>query len=178
MNNNKTNSLVSPSPKYKLAGQLGHYLPFWHSICSDHRVLNLISGVKFEFESPPVQKKFPRQISMTAEETVTMDNKILELLENESITEIPAPPPDGFVSNAFLVKKKCGKKYRFIANLSSLNRFLKKKRFKMSGINSAITLITPNCYMASLDVESSFSHLSISPPFRKYVVFQWRSKPT
>ena len=106
-----------------------------------------------------------------------MDKKISEVLNNNSICEIPKPLPGGFVSNAFLVKKKSGhNQFRFIANLSKLNKFLKKKKFKMPSIEAALTLIKKDSYLASLDIESSFSHLSIKPEFRKFVIFQWKGK--
>ena len=46
----------------------------------------------------------------------------------------------------------------------------------MPGIEAALTLIKKNSYLASLDIESSFSHLSIRHEFRKFVIFQWKGK--
>ena len=164
-------------PDPPLGGRLRHFLPFWKTICTDRKILDLIKGVKFEFETKPVQSKFPRQIKMSKIEEEAMDSKIEELLSNNSICEISRPPPDGFVSNAFLVKKKSGKNsFRLIANLSKLNLFMKKSRFKMKGINSALTLITEGCYLASIDIESSFSLLALAPESRKFTVFQWLNR--
>ena len=159
-----------------LGGRLKYFLPFWKTICTDRRILNLIRGVKFEFDTPPHQDKLPRQIKMNKEEEKAMDDKIAELLANESICQIPAPLKDGFVSNAFLVKKKCKKSYRFIANLSKLNPFLKKSKFKMGGLTNALQLITQDCYMSSIDIESSFSLLALHPESQKFTTFQWRDK--
>ena len=161
-----------------LGGRLTTFYPVWKEFCTDRETLDLIKGVKFEFVQYPVQHKLPRQIKMNKLEEQFMDEKILELLNNNSICEIPKPIPGGFVSNAFLVKKKSGhNQFRFIANLSKLNTFLKKRKFKMPGIKAALTLIKRDSYLASLDIESSFfSHLSIRPKFRKFVVFQWKGK--
>ena len=102
-----------------LGGRLTEFYPIWKKLCTDRDILDLIKGVKFEFVQYPVQHKLLRQIKMNKVQEKFMDDKICELLNNNSICEIPKPIPGGFVSNAFLVKKKSGhNQFRFIANLS------------------------------------------------------------
>ena len=96
---------MPPQPEPPLSGRLRKYINFWRTITSDRKVLQLIQGVKFEFESIPHQTKLPREIKMSLQEEQAMDEKVNELLANETICEIPLPPSDGFVSNAFLVRK-------------------------------------------------------------------------
>ena len=166
--------MMPPHPDPPLGGKLRKYISFWHTITLDRKVLQLIQGVKFEFEKIPHQNKLPRELKMSLQEQRAMDEKVKELLSNETICEILLSPLDGFVSNAFLVRKCSGgtNNFHFIANLKVLNSHLKKRKFKQCGISSALTLITRGCWLASLDLESSFSHLSIHPDSRCFAVFQ------
>ena len=41
--------------------------------------------------------------------------------------------------------------FTLILNLKKLNEFLFYVQFKMERINSMLTIITPNCYMAKVD---------------------------
>ena len=66
---------------FQIGGRLQHFLPFWYSICKDHRVLSIISGAKFEFnEEFCYQEKLPRVLKMSQAEHQFMDDKIKELL--------------------------------------------------------------------------------------------------
>ena len=65
----------------QLGGRLQHFLPYWHSICRDKRILSMIKGVHFDFTSPH-QTKFPKQIPTSTEGKKFMIAKIRELLEN------------------------------------------------------------------------------------------------
>ena len=60
--------------------------------------------------------------------------------------------------------------------MSKLNLFLTKNKFKQKGIESALTLITPGSYLASIDIESSFSLLNLDVNSRKFTCFKWRHR--
>ena len=88
-----------------LAGRLRFHESYWRSITKDKKCLDLVRGFKFEFIKRPYQSRYPRPIKLNKEEYKIMEEKIQELIENKSITKIPGPHPDGFVSNVFLVHK-------------------------------------------------------------------------
>ena len=162
--------------KIKLGGRLRHFLPFWCSICTDHRVLSLISGAKFEFnDNFHYQKKLPRVLKMSQAESHFMDAKIEELLLDGSIRQVPHPDPTGWVSNVFLVPKKDGR-YRMILNLKSLNRMIKYRKFKMDHIQQVLDLVTQNCVMSSLNVQSAFNQVAVHKSHQKFMCFEWNSK--
>ena len=164
-------------PQHPLGGRLRHFKSFWQSICKDRRILKLIDGVEFDFIKTPYQSKLPRQIKMSQEEHKFMEAKLQELLDNKSIVELKEIPPGAFVSNVFLVKKKSGQnQFRLIVNLSDMNRFLRKVKFKQSGITSALSLIKKDSFLVSLDIESSFSHLAVRPGSQKYIIFLYRDR--
>ena len=112
---------------------------------------------------------------MSSEGTKFMDNKIKELLSNDSIREVKSPSTSGWLSNVFLVPKKDGG-FRMILNLKPLNKFIQYRKFKMDHIEQVTQLLKPNIFMASLDIQSAFSHAYILPHHQKFLCFEWAGK--
>ena len=80
-----------------------------------------------------------------------------------------------YISNIFTRPKKNGA-YRVILNLKQLNEQVDKHHFKMDTIHTCVQLITPGCYMASLDLRDAYYSVPIHKHFRKYIKFKWGSK--
>ena len=70
-------------------------------------------------------------------------------------------------------KKKSGK-YRAILNLKGLNKHIEKHHFKMATRWSAVRLMTPNCFMALLDLKDAYYVVPIAEEHRKYLRFYWQ----
>ena len=83
-----------------------------------------------------------------------------------------------FISPIFTVPKKDGT-VRLILNYKKLNSFIKISNFKMDAIPTVLGLVTPNCWMASLDLKDAYYSLIIivSPSFSEVpkVYVQWKS---
>ena len=82
---------------------------------------------------------------------------------------------DLFLSNIFTRNKSDGKP-RVILDLSMLNQFVTYKHFKMETIQNAIDLMSPSCYMASIDWKDAYYSVPIAHHFRKFLSFQWEDK--
>jgi hypothetical protein len=133
-------------------------------------MLQELRGFKIEFDALPHQEKPCRELSLNQKETITLRREIETLLEKEVI--VPAEhEPDEFISNVFLREKKDPGKYRMILNLTDLNEFVTYRKFKMDTFETALTLLTPNCYMASLDYTDAYYSLAIHTADRKYLRF-------
>ena len=78
-----------------------------------------------------------------------------------------------YISPIFVRGKKDGS-HRLILNLKSLNQSITYRHFKMDTLQSAINLITPNCFMASPDWKDAYYSVPVSPEFQKYLKFRWR----
>ena len=65
---------------------------------------------------------------------------------------------------------------RVILNLKKLNQQLETQAFKMAGIRSAIDLITPGCFMASIDLVSAYYTVPVHKDFRKFLKFYYKDK--
>ena len=46
----------------------------------------------------------------------------------------------------------------------------------MENLKSAITLMSPNCYMASIDLKDAYYSVSIDTNHRKYLRFVWKNQ--
>ena len=67
-------------------------------------------------------------------------------------------------------------KYRMILNLKGLNRHIEYHQFKMDTLWSAVRLMTPQCYMTSLDLKDAYYSVPIAGEHRKYLRFYWKGQ--
>ena len=116
----------------------------------------------------------PRQIITTPDEINTTLALLDELLLKRVIETVPHDP-SGFTSNIFLREKRNGS-HRLILNLKPLNLYVEYFHFKMTTLTSALELITPNCYMASIDLSDAYYSVRVSPAHRKYLQFAFEDR--
>ena len=79
-----------------------------------------------------------------------VDQEINKLL-HKGVIEQACLDSGKFISTIFLRPKKDGT-YRVILNLKKLNQFVEYDHFKIDTIYTAINLMKPGCYMASIDL--------------------------
>ena len=60
---------------------------------------------------------------------------------------------------------------RLIHNLKKLNSFVENSHFKMESIHTVLNLVTPKCWMASLDFKDAYYSVKIHPDFQKFFKF-------
>ena len=75
--------------------------------------------------------------------------------------------------SGFFARKKKDGSLPVILNLKSLNNYVLYKKFKMETFNKALTLITPNCYMASIDIYHAYFSVPIASQDQKFLKFKW-----
>ena len=80
-----------------------------------------------------------------------------------------------YFSPIFTRPKKDGSQ-RIILNLKSLNQHVTYHHFKMDSIWSAIRLMKPNCYMASIDLKDAIILCLFTHSIKKYLKFNWKGK--
>ena len=61
-----------------------------------------------------------------------------------------------------------------ILNLKGLNKHIEKHHFKMDTLWSAVQLVTPNCFMASVDLKDTYYVVPIAEEHHKYLRFYWQ----
>ena len=152
------------------AGRLQTYASAWPEITRDYSILKTIKyGIEIELEDLPDQLYTPRQYNFSNCEHEAIVCEIQSLL-NKGVIKQVCHCEGEFISNIFVRPKKDGN-YRMILNLSDLNLSVSYHHFKMSTFNSAIDLITPNCYMATLDWKDAYYCVAIHDKHKKLLRF-------
>jgi len=133
----------------KFAGRLRHFIPAWMSLTADENILDTVQHCHLEIGNPDQPRPRP-EIQFNPEEKAIINAEITYLLKL-GVIEPAVHCPNEYISSIFVRKKKSGK-YRMILNLKGLNKYVEKHHFKMDTLWSAVRLMTPNCFMASLDL--------------------------
>ena len=157
------------------AGQVRHHLPFWESLTNDPVILDAIKHYHIEFEAEyPTQTVQPTNIYFSAAEIMIIDAEIAQLV-NKEVLQVTNRVPDGFISNIFIRPKKDGG-FRMILNQKPLNTFVDYHHFKMDTFRTALKLIRPGCFMASVDLKDAYYSIPLAEEDRKLLMFQGKGK--
>ena len=87
-----------------------------------------------------------------------------------AVERVINPKSPGFYSRLFLVPKKDGS-WRPVIDLSGLNKFITRAKFKMETSRSIKNAIRVNDWAVSLDLTDAYYHVMIAPSSRKYLRF-------
>ena len=157
-----------------VAGRLRHFVSNWKAITSDAWVLDAVSHCHIEFKEIPYQSRPPKAVEFSEDMSQSIDAELNALCDKGAIVNVN-PCEGQFVSNIFLRPKKDGS-MRTIINLKGLNEFIVYHHFKMETFEYALSLIRPNCYLASIDLKDAYFTIPMAEEHRKYLRFQWRNK--
>ena len=162
------------SKDFNVGGRLKFFREFWDSITEDRYILEAISGVKLDFESIPSQLLPQPEIYCSFQEKIAIEAELEKYLELGIISK--AEHSEGqFVSKIFSRPKKNGK-IRIILDLSILNEDVKYEHFKMENFNTALSLVSKNCYFGSIDLRDAYYSVNIDSQYRKYLRFTWNNQ--
>ena len=155
------------------AGQLQEFAINWKRFTSDAWVFSTLSGADIEFLETPYQRREPKPIRFTTTEEDFLQLEIDKLLAKKVIVKSHREKGD-FVSNIFLRKKKDGS-HRVILNLSVLNKDIQYRHFKMESLQSAVNLMTKNCFMGSVDLKDAYYSVPVNRQFWKLLKFKHKN---
>ena len=158
-----------------IAGRLKHYSKNWASYTSDKYILEAISGMRINFfDGKPYQSHVPHELSLSGTEKQAISSEIDRLIKIGVVVHSDHEN-NQYVSTIFARQKKDGK-HRMILNLSKLNDYVEYLHFKMDTLETAIKLVTPDCYMASIDLSDAYYSVPIHKNDQKYLKFTWRGQ--
>ena len=80
-----------------------------------------------------------------------------------------------FILNSF-TRPKSGGSLRIILDLTKLNEDIECRHFKMDGLKTATSLMSPGCWMASIDWKDAYYSVPIDKDQRKVLAFNWKDK--
>ena len=64
----------------------------------------------------------------------------------------------------------------FILTLTGLNAYITYSHFTLETICSILNLVTPSCWMASLDLTDAYYSVKIHPKYQKYLKCQYKGQ--
>ena len=155
------------------AGNIASRLDVWAQVTGDPWVLEQVVGVKIPLWDCRLQDRVPFPYRLGEEERQVVDEEVLRLLSKQ-VLEPVAPEPGQFISNVFLRPKSDGK-FRMILDLTELNKQIPYEHFKMTSLNSALEMMRPGCWMASVDLRDAYYSVPVAGQFRKLLRFYWRN---
>ena len=139
------------------AGRLIKFADNWATITSDSWILNTIKGCRIDFDSDIDFHSSNVRTSFSPSEDLVIQKEIKKLLGMGAVEQIPESQRY-YVSPIFVTPKKDGS-VRMILNLKRLNQSVEYVHYKMDTLETALKLITPNCFMASVDLRSAYHTL-------------------
>lgn len=156
-------------------GQTQNFIDNWKLMTKDRTILQMIKGTRVELAmKPELDLCHSTKNHIPHDQVDRMDSEIKKLTSLNVIEETVHEAGE-FISGIFGREKKDGS-LRLILNLKGLNEFIAYKKFKMETLKNALTLISPMCYMASIDIYHAYFSVPIAPQDRKLLKFQWKGK--
>ena len=143
----------------------------WKKLTSDKEILQTVLGLKLEFlGDPPVKSNsYIPQFSKQVESAT--DLEIQKLLVKDVITKCEHETGE-YTS----IKPKPDGSCRLILNLKNLNGDMPYIYFKVEKLQSVLSLITPGCYLASLDLEDAYYSIPIHQVHTMFLIFIWKNQ--
>ena len=136
------------------SGSIGRHIASWQELTNDKDIWSAVSGMSIEFGDENFSLEGSTfKMEFSPKEEKFLNEEIEKLLKKEFIKESTYETGE-FISPLFLVPK-FPDSYRLILNLKKLNEHMRYTHFKMETINSILTMITPNCYMAKFDIKDA-----------------------
>ena len=133
--------------------------------------MDIVRGYKIEFASEvPISDSNRRKVFSKSEAPVIQE-ELKRLLEMGAIQKVEECV-GGYISPIFTSQKKDGST-RMILNLKSFNDSVQYYHFKMDTLEHAIALLTPHCWMASIDLRNAYHSIAICPEHQKFLTFQF-----
>ena len=125
-------------------------------------------------EERPTLTSVPPPFSMPANLEVrqALDGEVRTLLQKGAVERVRNTSSPGFYSRLFTVPKASGG-LRPVLDLSPLNVYLRKVRFRMETVQNVRAAIRSRDWGASIDLKDAYFHVEIHPADRKWLRFVW-----
>ena len=163
--------IPQPSSSQAPAGNLARYYDKWSSIISNSFILNIVEfGFKIQLNISYNQLNLPNIISIPSKlKRNALAGEIKSNLESGFISIIDING-DFIASRVFTVPKNSGG-HRLIIDLTRINNFINKVKFRMEDKQTIKSLIEPQDYLVSIDLFSAFHSIHLHPDSKKLVSF-------
>ena len=165
-------------PGTPLAGTLALHLSTWERLTQNQWVLRVLrAGFRLPWEDarPPLLPVPPKSTRRSAETAEILAEEVQALLTKGAIEPLSPSAGSGFYGHLFCVRKANGG-WRPVLDLSPLNRFLQRIRFKMETAASIRESVRENDWAASIDLTDAYFHITINQHDRKFLRFVFQDQ--
>lgn len=154
-------------------GSLSKHITFWENIgCSEFVLNTLKEGYIIPFvKTPP--RMFSKNNRSASINDKFVDDAVAELVNTGAVKNIPFKP---FVVSPLSVASNRSGKHRLILDLSMLNKYIRKDRFKFEDWKVAIQYFEKGNYLVKFDLKSGYHHIDVCPQQHTFLGFEWRGK--
>ena len=119
---------------------------------------------------PPAWKPLSDPAAQSA-----LEAEVADLVRIRAVDLVLRRSSPGFYGRLFVVPKASGG-WRPVLDLSALNIFLRKIRFRMESPTSVREAIRPGDWATSIDLKDAYFHVMVHRAHRKYLRFAWKDK--
>ena len=146
----------------------------WKKLTSDKEILQTVLGLKLEFLGDPPVKYNSYIPQFSKQDESATDLVIQKLLAKGVITK--CEHETGEYTSPIFIKQKPDGSCRLILNLKDLNEDMLYIHFKVEKLQSVLSLITPGCYLASLDLKDAYYSIPIHQVHTYFLIFIWKNQ--
>eukprot|EP01108_Squamamoeba_japonica_P004922 TRINITY_DN385_c0_g1_i6.p1 TRINITY_DN385_c0_g1~~TRINITY_DN385_c0_g1_i6.p1 ORF type:complete len:775 (+),score=76.17 TRINITY_DN385_c0_g1_i6:1103-3427(+) len=149
------------------------HLRQWRRICgpSYQDVLQIVEwGLRVELTGSPSLRRRSIGFRGSPEQKAHLRQCLAKWLADGVIE--PASPHSLLMHLLFPVHKPGPKKFRWVSDLTYLNRFVARRRFSLTGIPAVREMIQPGDFLTSIDLSDAYHHVMLSPAHRHLFGFQ------
>ena len=118
--------------------------------------------------------KIPPLAQILDQASSRVSNKILNVLRRKRVIEKAKIVK--FQSRIFTVPKKNSTEERLILDLSILNKYISRPRFKMLTIREIKLILPKNCWTTSIDLKDGYWHVAVCRAKRPFLGFRWKNQ--
>ena len=151
----------------------------WRLLADSAWVLNVVeSGFRLPWAHAPAPLSLEpifQPPPACPQAVAALGGEVQALLDKQAVEELSPPVSPGFYGRIFVVPKATGG-WRPILDLSPLNRFLERVRFRMETASSVRAAIRRNDWATSIDLRDAYFHVLIHPSFRRWLRFAWEGR--
>ncbi|XP_070529823.1 uncharacterized protein [Cardiocondyla obscurior] len=155
-----------------MGGRLASFLPRWRLVTTDQVILEAVSGYKLPFRAHPAVQLSEPVVHLSDSEQIICALEIDRLRDLGAI-ELVSDCEGQFISPFFILRKSSGG-WRFILNLKELNNYIIVPHFKLEDWKTAMRLLSPGDYLASIDLKDAYLTILIHEAYRKYLRFRFQ----
>jgi len=155
-----------------MGARLLRFQHVWAASIQDFWTVRMFSsGHVWTFRSSPRLRCVPTSLPVSEEKRQILSAYIKSLLEQDATIPVPDNQRGrGMYYLLFMVQNKNGA-WRPVIDLTHLNCFIRKERFKMETLSTIQQSVQPGNWLVSVDLKGAYFHVPVAADFQQFLRF-------